>query len=213
MRNKLISSIICGFIVIICLCFTACQVNRNRIGKTGPYYFTNENGETILRKYAPEKGVSEFTVSEDVDKIQAGAFKGNGTLKKIVINSNVTEIGDGAFANMTALEELVLPFIGQSATAVNEKKTFGYLFGTEEYDGGVEITQSYNASSTATYYFPRTLRKVTVNAGEGVKTESYGGDTIYKGYKLPAYSFHAINRLESITLIGNISEIGDYAFA
>ncbi len=213
MKNILKIALACVFAVCLALSLVACQTDKNSSNKTpGAHYYTNKDGETVLREYVPEEGVSELTVSEDVDKIQAGAFKGNGTLKKIVINSNVTEIGDGAFANMTALEELVLPFVGQSATAVNEKKTFGYLFGTEEYDGGVAVTQNYNASSTATYYIPETLKKVTVNADKGVKVESEGEEATYEGYKLPAYAFHSMNRLESVTLTGNISEVGDYAF-
>lgn len=213
MKNILKIALACVFAVCLALSLVACQTDKNSTNKTpGPHYYTNKDGETVLREYVPEEGVSEITIAENVDKIQAGAFKGNGTLKKITVKSNVTEIGDGAFANMTALEELVLPFVGQSAAAVNEKKTFGYLFGTEEYDGGVAVTQSYNASSTATYYIPETLKNVTVDAGEGVKTENEGEEATYEAYKLPAYAFHSMNRLESVTLAGNISEIGAYAF-
>lgn len=211
MKNILKTALLCVFVACVALSLAACQTDKGGANKTpGLKTYTNKDGEVILREYVPEEGKTVLEIPEEIDKIQAGAFKGNGTLTKIVVGSNVTEIGDGAFANMTKLEELVLPFVGQSAEAVNAAKTFGYVFGTEEYDEGVAVTQSYNASSTATYYIPKTLKKVTINAVG--KAQEKDGQTVYEPYKLPNYAFHSMSRLESVAIEGNVSEIGDYAF-
>ena len=210
MKKYLKAALLC--ICVLCFALGAAACTDRSSGEKDPgFHYRTVSGQKVLYDYVPEEGVTKVTIAPDVDKIQAGAFGGNGTIKEIVVESNVTEIGAGAFAGMTALESITLPFTGESADAVNEKKTFGYVFGTEEYDGGVAVTQTYGSSS-ATYYLPETLRNVTINAGEGVATENDAGETAYEGYKLAAYAFHSMNRLRSITLAGNITAIGDYAF-
>lgn len=210
MKKYLKAALLC--ICVLCFALGAAACTDRSSGEKDPgFHYRTVSGQKVLYDYVPEEGVTKVTIAEDVDKIQAGAFGGNGTIKEIVVESNVTEIGAGAFAGMTALESITLPFTGESANAVNEKKTFGYVFGTEEYDGGVAVTQTYGSSS-ATYYLPKTLRNVTINAGEGVATENDAGETAYEGYELAAYAFHSMNKLRSITLAGNITAIGDYAF-
>lgn len=200
MKKYLKAALLC--ICVLCFALGAAACTDPASGEKDPgFHYRTVSGQKVLYDYVPEEGVTKVTIAADVDKIQAGAFGGNGTIKEIVVESNVTEIGAGAFAGMTALESITLPFTGESADAVNEKKTFGYVFGTEEYDGGVAVTQTYGSSSAA-YYLPETLRNVTIDAGE----------TAYEGYELAAYAFHSMNRLRSITLAGNITAIGDYAF-
>lgn len=210
MKKYLKAALLC--ICVLCFALGAAACTDPASGEKDPgFHYRTVSGQKVLYDYVPEEGVTKVTIAADVDKIQAGAFGGNGTIKEIVVASNVTEIGAGAFAGMTALESITLPFTGESADAVNEKKTFGYVFGTEEYDGGVAVTQTYGSSS-ATYYLPETLRNVTINAGEGVAAENDEGETVNEGYKLAAYAFHSMNRLRTITLAGNITAIGDYAF-
>lgn len=110
MKNILKTALLCVFVACVALSLAACQTDKGGANKTpGLKTYTNKDGEVILREYVPEEGKTVLEIPEEIDKIQAGAFKGNGTLTKIVVGSNVTEIGDGAFANMTKLEELVLP--------------------------------------------------------------------------------------------------------
>lgn len=146
-------------------------------------------------------------------RIRANAFSGNDTIEEIIVPASVTAIEEGAFAGMKTLKKITLPFVGAFANAdgtmgdslgANDKatenaRTFGYLFGTSEYDGGSLITTTYKAGSTENRYMPSTLRTVVVNAKEG--------------YKVPMYAFNGCVNLTSITLNGGITEIGEYAFS
>lgn len=146
-------------------------------------------------------------------RIKKGAFSGNNTIKEIIVPSVVKTIDEGAFAGMKALEKITLPFIGSSALAdgtfgdsVGDKdksadnaRTFGYLFGADEYDGGSLITVTYNSGATESRYMPTSLSKVVLNATEG--------------YKVPMYAFSGCVNLTDIELKGGISEIGEYAFS
>ncbi len=168
--------------------------------KTAGVQYKTVNGEKQIVGYVAESGEENVTITidSDVKSIKSGAFEDNNTIVKIVVPATVEEIGVGAFKEMKALTELELAYVGASKTAVNEKKTLGYLFGTESYDDGVAITQNYGASS-ATYYLPKTLKKVTVNASSD--------------YDLPAYAFYGCKNLTDIVLNGSVKSIGNYAFS
>lgn len=150
-----------------------------------------------------------------VSRIKANAFYGDDTVKKLIVPATVTRIDKGAFSNMKALEELQIPFVGYNANAdtyynetasaedkaVDEMRTFGYMFGTDSYDFGQSATQTYGAgdSETFTYYFPTRLRKVIV-----APANNYG---------IPMYAFYGNNGISSVVMGENVKAIGDYAFA
>lgn len=196
--KKIVKAALLAFCLTALVCgAAACAQNEGDPKQPGFHYYTTQSGEKVLSDYVPEEGVTSLTIAEDVDKIQAGAFSGNGTVREIVVGPNVTEIAPGAFAGMQALESITLPFTGEKADAVNAAKTFGYIFGTEEYDGGVAVTQSYGSGS-ATYYLPETLKNVTISGSND--------------YVLPNYAFYSMSNLDAVTLTGDIVSIGDYAF-
>lgn len=195
-------------VCLLCFAFgaAACADDESDAKEPGFHYYTTQSGERVLKEYVAEKNadgtdVTEVTITDDmnISKIHAGAFSGNGTIKKLVISSTVTEIAPKAFAGMKALESITLPFTGEKADAVKAAKTFGYVFGTEEYDEGIAVTQNYG-SGTDTYYLPKTLKNVTIAGGEDYE------------YALPAYAFHSMSNLNSVTLAEGVSAIGDYAF-
>lgn len=148
----------------------------------------------------------------EVGKIKTNSFLGNSTLKEIIVPDTVVEIADGAFAQMKALKKITLPFIGSTANAdsyigetaagedksVDAARTFGYIFGTEEYSYGATITANYG-SGTTTFYIPASLVEVTVSPKED--------------YKVPAYSFAGVTQINKVNLSEKITVIGDYAFS
>ena len=185
------------------------------------------DGEYIVKDYAEEKDANGnvktelvidgasvvgegYNADTDVIKIGAGAFADNESLTKITITSDVSEIGAGAFKGMTALKELVLPFVGATEdAAVNEKRLFGYLFGTESYEEGRAVTQvvdgtvDADGSTSNTYYIPATLTTVEIK---------YEGDNA-EGYAIPRYAFNGVDgAFRTVKLSGNIVAIGDAAF-
>ncbi len=131
-------------------------------------------------------------------KIADAAFAGQLIINKVVLRDNVVEVGSGAFAGCSNIEEMELPFVGASAQEnLNQKKLFGYIFGTAEASNCTSVTCKYNNSGTASYYVPSSLKKVTVNLA---------------GESLGAYAFNGISTLETILVKGALTSIGNYAF-
>ena len=185
---------------IVCFGF-ACDngSNGNNTPKTPGLQIRTFNGEKRIIGYVPEANEKDvdLVIPNDVVEIQSGAFDGNSTIKTIEVGANVKKIAVGAFNGMKSLESIKLPYVGGSFNAVNEKKTFGYIFGADSFDEGDAITQNYNASSSATYYLPKTLKTVEISANEN--------------YKLPDYAFNGCRYLENVTLSG-VVERGNNAF-
>ena len=214
----LILSVIC--VLSFAMFLSAC--NDAEDSKAG-LKVRNIDGVYIVVGYAEEKddagnvidslNVSTYKTADGVEHkigaIKTGAFKGNANLKNITVDDSVTEIGAGAFANMTKLESLTLPFVGRKIVAYDSERLFGYIFGTTEYVGGYSATQYYNDSDSVTTYFPQTLQKVTVKNS----FDAYSGDeTPITGYDLPKYAFNGVISLSEINFDVKVVSIGDSAF-
>ncbi len=104
-------------------------------------------------------------------------FNGNmipsvSDVKCLVIPTYFTEIVQGALAGASNLEELTIPFVGDSIKTAEDtyQYPFGYIFGTSSYSGSTATTQIYRGSNigtqtTSTYYIPNMLSKVTILQG------------------------------------------------
>lgn len=197
--KKILKALLICLAITCFVCVAACGGTGSSSEKTPGAHYGTKGDEYILKSYVAESGVDTFVVDEKVTQIKKNAFADNNSIKKIVIKSMDVEIGAGAFANMKALEEIEISFVGATADAVNAKKTFAYIFGTESYDEGKAVTQTYNVSDeTATYYVPKTLKKVTVNSSDE--------------YELPAYAFNGMSNLTEIVLGEKVTSIGNNAF-
>lgn len=201
----------------------ACGDGTDNSGKTGLLYkqFQGDSYYTVYG-YVDDGtnkevlDISEYNVNGvTIGRIKLNAFKDNDTIKTLVIPSTVETIDQGAFANMKKLETIELPFVGATPVAdtsfnsideaenksVGKERLFGYVFGTEEYANGLAITQNYNASSTSTFYLPKTLKKVVVN-----------NPSVDTAYNIPMYAFYGANFINEVELKGNIGIIGECAF-
>ena len=121
-------------------------------------------------------------------------------LKEIVVSEGIQEIEEGAFKKCIKLEKMTLPFIGGSLSATSGDGTtlFGYIFGEEEYDGGIAIQQTYYQlilEITKTYYIPSSLKEVTINSEE-----------------ILARAFNNCYNIGKIILGENITSVGVNAF-
>lgn len=137
-----------------------------------------------------------------VKEIEDGAFSGQLLFKSVKFEKvdgayNIEKIGMGAFGGCINLEKMELPFVGNKVDALNDKKVFGYVFGTSEASNSTSIAQNYNdASETITVYIPNTLKTVVVDGQEVI----------------PAYAFNNVTMLETVTLNGT-TKIGNNAFS
>lgn len=168
------------------------------------YGYNGKDTAIDLGAFAKEKNV-------EIGKIKTGAFAGNSTIKSISVPTTVVEIETGAFKDMRALEEITLPFIGANANsdaflgeskktvdkAVDSARVFCYIFGTEQFDTGIEVTANYGGG-TQVYYLPNSLKKVTVTPREG--------------YSIPMYAFSGVAQLGTVVLSDKIDAIGEKAF-
>lgn len=123
-------------------------------------------------------------------------------IKKLVIPKTVTKIDEGALKGLTNLEELEIPFVGNTDNSGGINCLFGFIFGySSQYTSGA-TTQYYDNSKYPVnapkyYYFmiPTTLNKVTV----------------YNTLCIPAYSFNRCRGFE-LVLGDSVTTIGKKAF-
>ena len=148
-------------------------------------------------------GLTSVTIGNGVTSIGAGAFSGCSGLTYIVIPDSVTSMGAGVFSGCTSLGSITIPFVGAEAGKTSSdiyQYPFGYIFGTESYEGGTAVEQYYYGNSTSsttstTYYIPSSLGSVTVT----------GGNILYG-------AFYNLHLPWSIKIHDSVTSIGDYAF-
>ena len=96
-----------------------------------------------------------------------------------------------------AMKLAALRYGDKDIEAVNEKRTFAYIFGNEEYGYGAKITSNYG-SGTEDRYIPVNLQEVVVSPSAD--------------YQIPAYGFAGVKLVETITLGDKVIAIGENAF-
>ena len=141
-----------------------------------------------------------------ITKINAEAFKDKSNITNLVVPDSVVEIGEGAFSGCSGLVSISLPFVGNKRAEYSTSTyqyTFGYVFGKTEYTGSTATEQKYIAStsdlhwaSTATYYIPASIKKVTITSSNII---SYG-------------TFYNCNTLTDITINNGTTYVGESAF-
>ena len=120
----------------------------------------------------------KLTIPAEVTHIETNALSNLAYVTELVVGSTVEEIKEGAFAGLSSLETITLPYVGGKLGAKNSAKLFGYIFGTVGGDGLTAITQTYNESNgsdstpTATYQVPTSLEKVIITGNVGVETST-----------------------------------------
>ncbi len=161
-----------------------------------------EYGKTLTELVIPEQ-VNEVTITS----IGEEAFKGCVFITSITVPNTVTEIGKGAFNGCSALTSLTVPFVGASKTATNGyDQVFGYVFGysTRSYSDTTEPEGStcqwtdiehYEDAYYYDYYIPESLKTLTV----------FGGN-------ICSPMFKNCDRLENVTIDGDVESIGSNAF-
>ncbi len=161
------------------------------------------SGNTILSVTDYVKNeYRDIVIPESIDGVTIttlapGSFNGFSGLKKITVPNSIKSIGYAAFNGCSNLQQMFLPFIGASQNATVDKGLFGYIFGEEQYIGSDFVVQYYSnyEGARGLYSIPKTLTFVQINGG----TVGYG-------------AFYGCANLESITIIGSMTAIGEKAF-
>ncbi len=220
--KKFIKIIILSVLLIISTCMLFACGSDEDVSEKGLRYSLKFDDNDV--KYYTvvgyvDDGTEKLVIPKEhngvkITTIKSNVFSGNDTIKELVIPTSIETIQEGALSNMKKLEKVTLPFIGKTAISdayfgetgkianksVDKERTFGFLFGTESYEFGVEVTQNFNSSSadTFTYYMPMTLKEVSVDP--------------LNNYGIPFYAFSGNEYLEKVNLSEKVNKIGDYAF-
>ena len=163
------------------------------------YLISNSTVKHTLQKVNAEMSNFKFITTNDTCEITGITDK---NVTSIVVPDYVTKISEGAFSGCTKLQEITLPFVGDSIklTDDNYQYPLGYIFGTADYAGSTATGQSYYDPSTkkytnTTFYIPTSLKTITITSGQ------------------LNYSFYKCANLENIILGDNISSVGSYTFS
>ena len=186
-------------------------------------------------------GKVKLEIPATITHIATNAVANLTFITDLVVNNSVVEIEKGAFAGLSGLETITLPFVGSKLGAKNGAKLFAYIFGSVGGEGLTAVTQTYNdgAESTESLYVPTSLKTVTVNGNvtyteEEIRAYKDGDDYIpladgedvpdgfteviisqisYKDSAIQPYAFFGITTVETIIFAGEkVDMIPDNAF-
>ena len=178
--------------------------NEHGTSDDGFFWAKSGQGIVIIKYVGTDTNVVIPTTiaNTSISAILSEAFKNCKDIESLYIPKTVTNIGVNAFSGCGALKELTLPFAGsQDGTIIY---TVGYWFGKSSYSNSIEVKQfaTYNVVngnggySTAKYYLPKNLTKVTV----------LGGNIAFGAFE------NCIN-LETLIIGEDVKNIGNYAFS
>ena len=140
----------------------------------------------------------EIVFNDNVKGIPGYAFCG-ANVKSVIIGSNVTSIGAGAFEDCTGLTSITIP---DSVTSI----------GNRAFDGCTGLTEiNWNAKNVSDF---SSYNDVFSNAG----TAEDGIDVVFGDdvKRVPAYLFYSFSekspKIKTVTIGSSVTSIGGYAF-
>lgn len=158
---------------------------------------------------------------KDVAVIGDTAFNNCTHIISVIVPSSIKQIYRGAFSGCSSLQSITLPFVGDMARTEEDSVhyTFGYIFGTSSYVGGVKTQQhNFYYDLAENYYIPASLRNVTITGGQILGGEFANCSTI-TSISLPdditsigAGAFQRCTSLENFIIGDKVTYIGASAF-
>lgn len=182
------------------------------------------DGTTLVKYNGTAEDVS---ISNYVEKIEAGAFAGNNSVKRVTIGEAVEVIGSGAFLECNNLESVTIP----DSVVTIENAAFSGCPLLKSVTVGTGLDSLGNGAfagdySLANVHFDSSNPKFTCD--DGAIYNKNGWDTLYQvlagrigdSYTMPSsvekikpYAFWGDYNLEKIGISSNVKEISAYAFS
>ncbi len=169
-------------------------IQKIKIPSTVTYSEYDPYGET-LGALAGDAVLTEVEFAEGMRQIPPCICSGASSVERFVIPSTVTSIGYDAFQRCTSLEEMTLP----------EKLT---VIGSSAFSGctsliDVTIPKAVTTIGDSSFANCTSLESVVIEANS-----KKGFETV-----IDQYAFNGCKSLTSITIPGNVTSIGNYAFS
>lgn len=155
--------------------------------------------------------------------IRCGAFSGK-TVTGLTIADTVTELEYGALSGIEGLVSLSMHAPSSGIEELSDRTSedcvralAAHLFGTESYNGAVQVTQKY-AGGTMTCYIPATLTELKITGGN-IENGAFSGISSLvsviisdKVRIIEPYAFMNCTGLVSAVLGNGAICVGDYGF-
>lgn len=182
------------------------------------------DGTTLVKYNGTAEDVS---ISNYVEKIEAGAFAGNDHIKRVTIGESVESIGSSAFSECSNLESVSVP----NSVVTIGNAAFSGCPSLKSVTIGTGLTSLGNGAfagdySLASVQFDSSNPKFTCD--DGAIYNKNGWDTLYQvlagrkgdSYTMPGsvekikpYAFWGDYNLQKIDISSNVKEISAYAFS
>lgn len=182
------------------------------------------DGTTLVKYNGTAEDVS---ISNYVEKIEAGAFAGNDSIKRVTIGEAVEVIGSGAFSECNNLESVTIP----DSVVTIENAAFSGCPSLKSVTVGTGLNSLGNGAfagdySLANVQFDSSNPKFTCD--DGAIYNKNGWSTLYQvlagriddSYTMPGsvekikpYAFWGDYNLERVNISSNVKEISAYAFS
>ena len=182
------------------------------------YIVSGVSDKTITEAYIPE-----YYNGKLVTAIGENAFSGCDKLSAVFMENTIETIGKGAFSGCSALTRLVVPFVGESRTATQEKGLLTYWFGQDGVENTEEIYQYYLDADgfdvAVSAYVPSSLNSISLTDTDRIPfgaiaymsmlTEVNLGNIV----NIENRAFEYANGFTKIELPDTLGVIGNSAFA
>ena len=164
----------------------------------------------VSNTYDNGKGV--ITFNSDVTEIGEGAFWGCSSLESITIPNSVTEIGKEAFYYCSSLTSITIP---NSVTEIGDH-AFSYCSSLES----ITIPESVTSIGEGAFADCSSLASITIPDGVTSIVSAFAGCESLASVTIPdsvtfigESAFSGCESLASVTIPDSVTSIGDYAFS
>ena len=149
--------------------------------------------------------LTNIIMHEGLDCIRERAFAGCRGLKNVIVPESVNTIGEAAFSGCGSITNMVLPFVGGgTGTSSKYARFFGYIFGDEAYEGGLNCEQYY----TEYYNYGSAQILYSAYIPEVLETLSIARGSIERGEMINCPQIKSIELQAGVTGIGLGSFVG-----
>ena len=178
--------------------------------------------------------IPEFIGGVSVTTIPKSAFENKTELIKVVIPESVTSIGKSALNGLNKLEELTIPFIGNSLTSTGRDAVLGSIFkeyginissaSYDSYEGKYVLQYTYREYSWLyyTYYdIPKSLKSVTITVQTELPANAFRNCDFIETFNIHPettailkYTFAGCDMIKDLDFLpDSVTSIGDYSFS